>query len=186
MKYRYQPFRFSNGERAGLIVNSDTGLPLMYQNLYITIHHRNSSESINSIQSALGHLGFFAVLCDYLKIDIEHRFQCGRLLDSSEIESIALWCTKSKKDLIEATEAARSKKVLPIKTTRLEFARVAVVIDDQLVKLGTTYNRLTIIAYYLNWLAGTISVAPEQDIIKMKNRIISHRPIRFMDGSDTE
>jgi hypothetical protein len=65
---RYYAFRFPNCERYGLLVHSDTGQPLMYQNLYTTIYHRNKSDSINTIRSVIGVLGFFAELRDFLRI----------------------------------------------------------------------------------------------------------------------
>ncbi|ATX80172.1 Phage integrase family protein [Mariprofundus aestuarium] len=177
--YKYHAFRFPNGERHALLVDADTGKPLVYQNLYITTHHRNKSDSINTIKSVIGALGFFAELCDFLGIDLESRFRAGDLLTSSEIESIALWSKKSKAELSKAKNCEKATNVVPINLKKIELARYTVVIDEDLVCANTTYNRLTIISQYVSWLANTVSPDSQTVIGRMTNRIINHRPVKM-------
>lgn len=176
--YRYKSFRFPNGERHGLLVNEESGEPLDYQNLYITIHHRNKSDSINTIRSVIGVLGFFAELCDFLGIDIEARFRKGKLLTKPEIESIALWATKPIAALSEIKKNKKGSKVVQLNLKRLELARHTIVIDENLVEPNTTYYRLTVISKYLEWLASTFATASDKEISTMEKRIISHRPVK--------
>jgi hypothetical protein len=49
MKYKVQRFSFESGERYALLINSETSIPLMHENLYVTIHIRNVGESINTM-----------------------------------------------------------------------------------------------------------------------------------------
>jgi len=182
--YKYHAFRFANGERHGLLVHADTGDPLIYQNLYITTHHRNKSDSINTIKSAIGILGFFTELCDRLRIDIENRFRAGELLTASEIEMIALWSKKPKSELSKASMCEKTSNVVP-NLKKIELARYTVMIDDNLVGANTTYNRLTIISQYVTWLANTLSPASSQrDINRMTNRIINHRPVKVVSSGN--
>ena len=184
--YKYHAFRFSNGERYGLLVHTDTGQPLIYQNLYVTTHHRNKSDSINTIKSAIGTLGFLAELCDFLGIDIESRFRAGNLLTGSEIESVSLWSKKPKTELSKAKSCKQANNVVPINLKKIELARYTVVIDENLVGANTTYNRLTVISQYVTWLANTVSPASSQRAIsRMTNRIINHRPVK-MTSPDNE
>jgi len=184
--YKYHAFRFSNGERHALLLHAGTGEPLIYQNLYITTHHRNKSDSINTIKSVIGTLGFFAELCDFLRLDIESRFRVGDLLTNSEIESISLWCKKPKAELSKAKSCVKVNNVVPINLKKTELARYTVVIDENLVCANTTYNRLTIISQYVSWLANTVSPASSQRAIsRMTNRIINHRPVK-MTSPDNE
>jgi len=177
--YRLRSFRFSNGERHGMLVNTASGVPLTYQNLYITIHHRNKSDMFNTIKSAIEILGFFAELCDFLELDIEGRFRVGDLLTNPEIELIAQWTKKPKSELLKIQKRENNNNVIPINLKKIELARYTVVIDDDLVGANTTYNRLTIIYQYITWLANTISPAPEKAIRRMSNFIINHRPVKM-------
>jgi integrase len=183
---KYQAFRFPNGERYGLLVNALTGEPLVYENLYTTIHHRNKSDSINTIRSIFGVLGFFSELCEHLGINLEDRFRAGDLLTSSEIESIALWSKKPKVELARTDTSNKESNIRPINLKKIELARYTVVIDQDLVEANTTYNRLTVISQYINWLANTISPSSDSEIRKMRNRIIKHRPVKISSSSNNE
>jgi len=176
--YKFLSFRFSNGEHYGLLVHGDTEEPLIYQNLYTTIFHRNKSDSINTIKSVFGVLGFFAELCDLIGVDIEARFRAGDLLTDSEIESISLWSKKSKSELSKAKVINQNNNIVPINFKKIELARYTVIVDENIVAASTTYNRLTTIYQYVTWLANTISPASQEAITRMKNRIISHRPVK--------
>lgn len=44
MNYKVQRFFFESGERCALLINSETSIPLMYENLYVTTHIRNAGE----------------------------------------------------------------------------------------------------------------------------------------------
>ncbi len=184
--YKYQAFRFSNGERYGLLVHGDTREPLIYQNLYTTIHHRNKSDSINTIRSVFGVLGFFTELCDFLEIDIEGRFRADDLLTISEIESIALWAKKPKVELSKAERSEKVNNVVPINLKKIELARYTVIVDEDLVEANTTYHRLTVIAQYVTWLANTISPASHKAISRMTSSIINHRPVKMSSSSGSE
>ncbi|MFK5986803.1 MAG: site-specific integrase, partial [Pseudomonadota bacterium] len=176
MKYKVQAFKLSNGERAALLVCRETGLPLIYQNLYTTVNHRNKSDSINTIKAVLRTLGFFTQLCEYLKIDLENRFAKGKLFTNQEIELISKWSKKSQEFLNEAESFSSSKNVISINSKRFELARHTVIIDMDILEPETTYARLTNLTKYSVWLANTFNVALDADVEKMKKKLFDKRP----------
>ncbi len=66
-------YTFESGERYALIINAETGIPLMHQNLYVTIHIRNKGDSINTMIACLGDLRLFDEICEYLNINFERK-----------------------------------------------------------------------------------------------------------------
>ena len=89
MEYKIQRFAFEEGERFALLTNAQTGIPLMRQNLYVTIHLRNIGRSINTMIACLGDLRLLEEICEYLGIQLEQRFAEGKLLTKPEMESIS-------------------------------------------------------------------------------------------------
>ncbi len=178
MKYKIQAFRFSNGERAALLVCRETGLPLIYQNLSTTINHRNKSDSINTIIRVLRVLGFFTQLCEYLKINLEDRFSKGNVLNLQEIELISKWSKKRQGLLDEAENTFTDDNIVNLNYKRFELVRHTVIIDIDILEPETTYTRLTYIAEYVVWLANTFNVAQKTDVNKMEERIHEKRPVK--------
>jgi integrase len=181
MEYKVQRFAFESGERYALLTNAQTGIPLMHQNLYTTIHIRNTGSSINTMIACLGDLRLFEEICEYLDIQLEQRFAEGKLLTKPEMESISYWAKKTKVALKKAQKIKDTENVVDFKPKlkRLESSRYTVAIDTELVKTMTTYNRLSNIISYTFWLAN--SLAPEkvmQQIEKMEEYFKTYRPTK--------
>lgn len=156
MKYKVQQFAFESGERYALLINAKTNVPFMHQNLYVTIHHRNTGDSINTMLGCLSDLRLLDEVCEYLDIKLEKRFAEGKLLTKPEMELVSYWTKKKKVALDKAQKVKGAQNVAELKPNlkRLESSRLAIDID--LVDVNTTYNRLTNIILYIFWLAKSL------------------------------
>ena len=179
-------FRFSNGERAALLIDSQTGIPVHYQNLYVTIHHRNPSDSINTEISCLNNLKYLAEILEYENINLEYRFLTNNLLTKQEIESISRWAKKTSGSLseIKAKSITEKTKVCSINSHRLEFSRCIVVIDTDRVESNTIYKRLTDFTKYICWLAN-ILCPTKTEIPSMERQFLAHRPTKHKTPDDS-
>ncbi len=187
MKYKIQRFSFESGERYALLMNAETGIPLMYENLYVSIHIRSSGYSINTMVACLGDLRLLHEICKYMDINLEQRFAEGKILTRSEMTSISNWTKKPKESLKEAQRVKTSKKVIPFKpnVNRIELSRYTVLIDTVQVDVLTTYNRLSNIISYVNWLAN--SIAPEKVLVQLEKMELifrSLRPVKHFKNND--
>jgi integrase len=181
MQFKVKRFSFESGERHALLTNAQTGMPLMFQNLYVTIHIRNKGDSINTAIACLGDLRLLEEICEYLGIKLEERFAEGKLLTKPEMETISYWTKKKKVALNKAQKVKDAKNVVDFKPNvkRLESSRYTVVIDTELVETMTTYNRLSNIISFTVWLAN--SLAPEKvkkNIEKMEAHFKTYRPTK--------
>jgi hypothetical protein len=131
MQFKVKRFSFESGERHALLTNAQTGMPLMFQNLYVTIHIRNKGDSINTAIACLGDLRLLEEICEYLGIKLEERFAEGKLLTKPEMETISYWTKKKKVALNKAQKVKDAKNVVDFKPNvkRLESSRYTVVID---------------------------------------------------------
>lgn len=70
---------FSNqtGVEYGILLNAETGMPLQYENLFITISHHKRSRSINTVKACVDSLGLLNELWTRLGIDSEFDFKKG-------------------------------------------------------------------------------------------------------------
>jgi integrase len=159
----------------------------MHQNLYVTIHIRNTGESINTMIACLGDLRLLDEICEYLGIQLEQRLAEGKVLSKPEMESISYWTKKTKVALETAQKVKDTANAVVFKPNlkRLESSRHTVVIDTELVDVMTTYNRLSNIISYTVWLAK--SVAPEKamkQIDKMEEHFKTYRPKKQSSNND--
>jgi integrase len=181
MKYKIQRFSFESGERYALLINSETGIPLMHENLYVTIHIRNVGESINTMIACLRDLRLFHEICEYMDINLEQRFAEGKTLSEPEMTSISYW-TKKPKASLEVAKELKSTGNINLHTPnpkRLEMSRHTVLIDPDLVDEMTTYNRLSNIISYTDWLAK--SIAPTKSLKTLETMVkyfILLRPVK--------
>jgi len=171
MNYQCLKFKSTNGEQGALLVNLDTGIPLFYENLFLTIHHRNKPDAFNSMRTILGILEFLALICELKNIGLIATFRKGELLSESQIESIITWTKKTKCSLLDSIKLKPSGKEFSFKRKKLELARYVVVIDTDMVESKTTYNRLLFISKYLVWLATHFNQASSRDVEIMRARL---------------
>lgn len=181
MEYKVQRFAFESGERYALLTNAQSGLPLMHQNLYVTIHIRSTGKSINTMIACLGDLRFFDEICEYLDIQLEQIFAEGKILSKPELESISYWTKKNKVALETAKKIKDTGNMVAFKPNlkRLESSRHTAIIDADIVETMTTYNRLSNIISYTVWLANSLAPAKAmKQIEKMEEHFKTYRPTK--------
>lgn len=141
--YRIKTFTFSNGERYCLLINTASGLPLHYPNLFITTQVRNRSLSVAAMESALTSINVLLTFCDDLGIDLEVRFRQREFLAGEELDAIRDYCQTR-------FAHASNESSAPLLSDHPQNRRA------RTVGLATEYVRLTHIAQYLQWLAETL------------------------------
>ncbi|MDX5338014.1 MAG: site-specific integrase [Cyclobacteriaceae bacterium] len=153
-----------NGERYCLLVESNSGVPLFYPNLFITTQVRNASLSFASMESALSSISVLLKFSDEHEIDLVERIKSGVFLKLNEVDALADYC-----------QFNLSSKVAANKVTNLAKVRKPRVANE------TFYRRLSVIAKYLEWLGTLLSVSGAVDQRKLGalvKKIRSRRPVK--------
>lgn len=161
MQLSVRRFQGENGERFSILVD-DYGMPLYYPALYVTAEMRGASLSINTINKALSAVKAMYAWQTYYNLDLESRFKRSELLQPHEIHSLRDFMQKPLANMAPPTE-----KVVAI-TRRSE--RVAK--DSQ-------FNRMSIIATYVGFLAGRlcpITATSAKEISALVASIKANRP----------
>ncbi|MFW2084079.1 tyrosine-type recombinase/integrase [Acinetobacter baumannii] len=140
-------FVMEGGERHAVLIGNDS-LPMIYPNLYITIHCRNKNLRNNSIIAVLEDIKFLYELLEHLGIRLEERLHKQNFLEINEIEVIASKCCLQKK---EFSNQSLKPKVISFPRNK-ERLRVNFVVKNVQVSSGFTYRRLTNFANYIKWL----------------------------------
>ncbi len=150
-----------DGERHAILVD-ETGIPLFYPTLWVTVALRGGARAVNTIQNAL-----HAIKCLYAwqatyTIDVEQRFAGGKLLKANEVHSLRDF-------LQDSLKQKANQKVVSIKRKR------------KTVDKSTQYARMTVAAEYLEFLARRfypLSEEAEKQISAMVAQIKANRPIQ--------
>lgn len=147
----------SDGEDYSILIGKE-GVPLPYQNLFVTIHYRNNSAASTTCYTVFEHLRYLSEICDFLKIDLIERCQIGNFLKQTELEKLKIWAQYK----VEAFRKYRSKQnakeynnIVQLKPNnkKLELARATIVVKSEGdISPHTAYNRLTTFATYIGWL----------------------------------
>lgn len=135
----------ADGERSSVLLDSTTGIPLYYPNLYATTQVRNRSLSDSTLKACLETLKLLYV---YMP-DLDVRFSKGEYLSQIDVEQLVDRCSYQMKELVKPEEELTEAKNIHF----LEGARMKVLAAPQTVTKATKYNRLTHISKYLKWLA---------------------------------
>jgi integrase len=134
------------GERFCSLINSDSGLPIIYPTLFIISQIRR--RSFSSVQSATAALKTGYDFFEHSGIDLHERIIRGNFLTIYEIDALHLWC--------------QNKKIRGIKTnvvslhSRHKSARGT----GRPVSENCEHQRLTHIANYIAWLSDRIADIP--------------------------
>ena len=167
-----------DGERYCLLVDSSSGVPLYYPNLYVTTQVRNRSRSLAAMQGALGGIQGLLRFMAQRNEDLEARFAAKEYLAAGELDAIRDHCQRRIRSLASGVDVPPRRYRV---ATRVE--RVA---------KETEYARLTSIALYVDWLAyallgGRVGKESRLQIERMVNGLRSRRPTRTgRAGTDTE
>lgn len=161
MQLSVKRFTGESGERFCLLVD-DSGMPLYYPSLFVTAEMRGASLSINTIDNALSALKAMHLWQDYYGLDLESRFKRSELLLPHEIHSLRDFMQKPM-----AESRPENRKVVSIKGRQARVSK------------GNQYNRLTVIAEYVRFLATQlhpVSQSSGEVILSMVARIKANRP----------
>lgn len=139
MELSVRRIKSMSGERFVILVD-ESGMPLYYPALYITVHMRGRSLAVNTIQNALNALKAMYAWQSYYRIDVEERFSHGALLQPHEIHSLRDFMQKPLRD-------ENGGKVVSI--TRW----------SKTVSASNQYARMSVIAEYLGFLAGQLQLS---------------------------
>ncbi|MCF5711031.1 site-specific integrase [Pseudomonas tremae] len=154
-------FQSDTGERFAILVD-EVGMPLYYPALYATAVLRGGSLSINTIINALGAIKMVCAWESYYAISMESRFKRSELLCAHEIHSLRDFMQKPMAETRNGGE-----KVVPIKGRRKPVSK------------QNHYNRLTVAAEYMGFIAGRLhpaSASSASEVATMVSRIKASRP----------
>lgn len=149
----------SSGERFVVLVDG-AGMPLFYPALYVTVHMRGRSLAVNTIQNALNALKALYAWQNYYCIDIESRFSCRELLQAHEVHSL--------RDFMQKPLVGENNGKV-----------VSISLRAKTVSASNQYARMSVIADYLDFLAGqleTPSTQGSENIKRMVSQIKANRP----------
>lgn len=160
-----------SGERYCLLVDSRSGIPLFYPNLFITTQMRNRSLSYSAMEAALSGL---SVLMRYMEEQgekIDDRFQEGKLFNEYELDALRDYCQIRFRDHIGKEDHSGI------------FAFSKLPKSDEKVSAQTEYARLTVIAQYTKWLAEQLTGSSRDrltalQIGKMEKGLKARRPVK--------
>lgn len=131
-------FRAESGERF-LILVDDTGMPLYYPALYVSATLRGNNRATNTVSHAITAIKLLYVWGDYYCVDLESRFKRSDLLLDHEMHSLRDFSQKHLADT----------KPKDGKVTRIKYRQQRVSTESQ-------FNRMSVIADYLNFIAGRL------------------------------
>lgn len=149
---KVKAFQMSSGESYSILLGED-GMPLPYQNLFVTLHYRNQSKASNTCYRVFEHLCFLEEVCKFEKIDLIERCKTGDFLTNKDFENIKKHSKLKIESFREMVARHTSSNVESIKENKLETARARIVTKSEGdISPYTTYNRITVFAKYIGWL----------------------------------
>ena len=148
--------RFPDGEDYSILLDRNK-MPMAHSNLYLTIKHRNRTDSSNTCLSILERIKYLYEICDFLGINIEQRCREKSRLTKEEMQTLVRWAGRKVEFFREHVAQVKSKNVVALQPDKkkLETARAVIVPSDKGDCAPTTaYNRITTFAKYIGWLEG--------------------------------
>lgn len=168
----------SSGENYSVLFGK-CGMPLPYQNLFVTLTYRNHSVASETCYTVFEHLRFLEEICSFLNINLIERCKVGDFLTKKDLENIRKWAKFKVKSFREHVARQKCAKVVQFNPSRrkLETARAIFATDDGGdISPSTAYNRLTTFAQYIGWLEGLLFPSKESNSeFELKNM----RPDKF-------
>lgn len=166
----------AQGERAPLLLD-EQGLPLFYPTLFATAQLRNAGAAVNTIRNALAHIQVLLRWEASEGRNLVDEFTSGRFLSLPDILSLRDFAKLDMRHI-----GADNPHVADVSNV-IDFvaAQVAPRAARPSVTQRVTYNRMTTIAEYLEFLGGVIiqhrnSTELAHDVAEMVKRVRKHRP----------
>ncbi|MFJ2714945.1 site-specific integrase [Pseudomonas sp. NPDC087346] len=137
-------------------------MPLLYPTLYATAFLRGSNLAVNTIANALTAIKVLYAWQEYYNLDMESRFRCAELIALHEIHAL--------RDFVQ----------IPLTPARQLAGNVTPIMQEvKLVSSESQYSRLSVIADYLDFLAGQLhprTAVSSAAIQEMVAHIKANRP----------
>lgn len=204
-KYKEKTIISPTGEVVHILINSDTGHPHLYANLFILTQVRARGKAAATIKYTLRNISFFLLLLEKYKMNDElltKKFEEGSIFSPYELEGIVEDCKLKIEDILNDISNDRDDKIpwmkrLPSKS--LEKVRGKNSFKRRnFVEKETAGNRLRTIRDYIIWLAemclsrtkpGSLSFLTLKDSIndfreKIEARIPSKSSRSLIDGKE--
>lgn len=96
------------------VLLDDSGMAMPYPNLFVTINHRNKSDSSNTCYIAFEHLRYLHEIFSFLNIDIIQRCIVGGFLTKQEMESLVKWAKCTVKTFREHVTKQKSANIVSL------------------------------------------------------------------------
>ena len=161
MQLAIRRFKGESGERFAILID-EFGMPLFYPALYVTAQMRGASLSINTIDNALSALKAMYAWQSYYDLNLESRFKRSELLVGHEVHSLRDFMQKPMSSMWPS-----AGNVLAIQRKQDRVAK-----DNQ-------YNRMSVIAEYVGFLAGRlhpVTATSAREIAAMVSQVKANRP----------
>lgn len=175
---RLERLQMSNGDSYAILLD-DTGMPLPYPNLFVTLQHRDSSDTTNTCIAVFERIRYLIEICEFLKIDLIQRCIEGNFIQENEIRSLIKWAKYKVHTFRKHVIEQKSQKIVSLtpKLKKLENVRAVFVLNHEGdISPHTAYNRLTTFAEYIGWLETKLH--PSKDSTS-EFTIKSLRPEKF-------
>ncbi|MGR5128824.1 tyrosine-type recombinase/integrase [Photobacterium swingsii] len=157
--------QMANGEKYSILLGKD-GMPLLYENLFVTVNYRNFSRASNTCHIVFEHLRLLNEICDGLNLNLVGRCQTGNFLKKHELQQLKNAAKFDVEALRERFAKHKASNVVPFKfnANKIESARATIVIEDEgNISPHTAYNRVTTFAHYLGWLEDELCPSKAED-----------------------
>ncbi|CQH56430.1 site-specific integrase [Yersinia enterocolitica] len=159
MSYKIKKFIMSTGERGCLILDKESGLPVHYQNLYLTTMVRNRSATASTMEIVATNLLIVSNFLRDRNINIEERIVLKKFLNIAETEDLIRY----------AKQRFDKQKITDIKAMKEKF-----------IAKRTFGYRIHVISSYFMWLCGIIhsskGIHAKYEVDVFINSIRAHLP----------
>lgn len=90
--YTIRTLMLASGERLPVLLNRETGLPLVEPTLYSVTEIRARNQASNTLEQVLRAILVFQLFLDLRHIDLDERLRQGQVLELGEIDELVRLC----------------------------------------------------------------------------------------------
>lgn len=154
--FRVKNVKLHSGERLPLLIEDASGKPLWYPTLFVLTELRAINLASNTLLQVTRALMVCHQICNYLKVDLDKRFDSGRVLELREIDalvSLAGLTQKALDELVESTSEEHMPAKNRIRILSTERFRMEATDGQQELQVcpATKAIRLMYIRNYIAW-----------------------------------
>ena len=140
-----------SGERLPMLIDLAAGEPLYEPSLYVLSEIRATNRASSTIDHVLRSIMVLQLYLDSARIDIERRFQEGRVFSLAELDELVRHCRRSVAEQLRVRGTFRSRS--PVSIGSGEVVRLSQrQLEPTEVAGHTAANRVRAIRDYLDWL----------------------------------